>query len=138
MKIYRKLIINIILTVTLLYTFMPDTFATEMKLADGTTMSGIVSDAEDFLSNGTSQESPVNESALKSGSSTLYNVLLAIGIGVAVIWGLVLGIQFVTGTLGEKADIKKALIPYAMGCIIIFGAFAIWRLVINLLQPLAQ
>ena len=81
---------------------------------------------------------PIDYEALKSGSSTLYNVLLVIGVGVAFIWGLVIGIQFITGTLGEKADMKKALVPYAIGCIIIFGAFGIWKLLINLLQPLAS
>ena len=138
MKIHKKIMINIIIIFIFLCVFMQNTLATEIKLADKSTMSGIISDGDDFLSNGISQGTPINEAALKAGSSTIYNVLLAIGIGVAVIWGLILGIQFVTGTLGEKADIKKALIPYVMGCVIIFGAFAIWKLVINLLQPLAK
>ena len=50
---------------------------------------------------------------------------------------IVLGIQFVTGSLGEKADVKKNLIVYLVGCVIIFGAFGIWRLLLQLLQPLA-
>ena len=146
MKIHRKFIINIILAVLLLYLFTPSTFAArEAQQSEGGgsvgggsgTLGGIVSDADDFLKDGTSQESPINDETLKSGSSTLYNVLLVIGVGVAFIWGIVIGIQFITGTLGEKADMKKALVPYAIGCIIIFGAFGIWKLVINLLQPLA-
>lgn len=138
MKVYKKNIINIILTFIFICTFMQNTYATEIKLADKSTMGGIISDGDDFLSNGTSQESPINDSALKSGSSTLYNVLVAIGVGVVVIWGVVIGIQFVTGTLEDKAEMKKSLVPYIIGCVIIFGAFGIWRLVLNLLNPLAQ
>ena len=38
------------------------------------------------------------------------------------------------GSVEEKADIKGLLIPYIVGCIIIFGAFAIWKLVVDILQ----
>ena len=144
MKIHKKFIINIILAVLLLYLFAPITLARQVQEGPGDsaggrsgTLGGIASDADDFLKDGTSQESPINDETLKSGSSTLYNVLLVIGVGVAFIWGIVIGIQFITGTLGEKADMKKALVPYVIGCIIIVGAFGIWKLVINLLQPLA-
>lgn len=146
MNICKKIIINIILVFILICTFTQNAFAKSVPAtSDGggggggsSTMSGIVSDAESFLSNGTSQGSPVNDEALKAGSSVLYNVLLAIGVAVAVIWGIIIGIEFVTGTLEDKADLKKALVPYVFGCVIIFGAFGIWKLVINLLQPLAQ
>ena len=93
--------------------------------------------AKNFINNGTNAESPINDNALETGSNLLYNVLLTIGIAVALIWGLVLGIQFVTGSLEEKADVKKGLIIYLIGCIVIFGAFGIWRLLLQLLQPLA-
>ena len=101
-------------------------------------MGGIVNGAGDFVNSGINQESPINTFALQSGSSILYNVLLTIGIAVALIWGLVLGIKFVTGSLEEKAETKKGLIPYVVGCVIIFGAFGIWRLVVTLLQPLSK
>ena len=97
----------------------------------------IMNRAEGFVNNGENGGNVINNDALKEGSNTLYNVLLVIGIAVAFIWGIVLGIQFVTGSLGEKADVKKNLIVYVIGCIIIFGAFGIWRLLLQLLQPLA-
>lgn len=93
--------------------------------------------ADGFVNNGENGENVINTNALKEGSNTLYNVLLVIGIAVAFIWGIVLGIQFITGSLGEKADVKKNLIVYLVGCVIIFGAFGIWRLLLQLLEPLA-
>ena len=135
MKKYEK-IVNIILMALLMSTFL--VIFAPVTQASGGNIGDIVSEAGEFINVGKNENSPINENALKPGSSTLYNVLLAIGIAVALIGGLVLGVQFVTGSLEDKADIKKGLIPYIIGCVIIFGAFGIWRLVINLLEPLSK
>lgn len=130
MKKYKKLLINIIVIFIILFNlFIPNAYAGPLQ--------DIMNRAEGFVNNGENGGNVINNDALKEGSNTLYNVLLVIGIAVAFIWGIVLGIQFVTGSLGEKADVKKNLIVYVIGCIIIFGAFGIWRLLLQLLQPLA-
>lgn len=76
----------------------------------------------------------INTDGLQSASSTIYNLLLAAGVIVAVIIGIVIAIQFITGSIEEKAKIKETLIPYVAGCAIIFGAFAIWKIVITVLK----
>ena len=130
MKKYKKLLINIMVIFIILFNlFIPNAYAGPLQ--------DIMNRAEGFVNNGENGGNVINNDALKEGSNTLYNVLLVIGIAVAFIWGIVLGIQFVTGSLGEKADVKKNLIVYIIGCIIIFGAFGIWRLLLQLLQPLA-
>lgn len=130
MKKYKKLLINIMVIFIILFNlFIPNAYAGPLQ--------GIVDNAQNFINNGDNGENVINNDALKEGSNTLYNVLLVIGIAVAFIWGIVLGIQFITGSLGEKADVKKNLIVYLVGCVIIFGAFGIWRLLLQLLQPLA-
>ena len=130
MKKYKKLLINIMVIFIILFNlFIPNAYAGPLQ--------DIMNRAEGFVNNGENGGNVINNDALKEGSNTLYNVLLVIGIAVAFIWGIVLGIQFVTGSLGEKADVKKNLIVYLVGCVIIFGAFGIWRLLLQLLQPLA-
>lgn len=130
MKKYKKLLINIMVIFIILFNlFIPNAYAGPLQ--------DIMNRAEGFVNNGENGGNVINNDALKEGSNTLYNVLLVIGIAVAFIWGIVLGIQFITGSLGEKADVKKNLIVYLIGCIIIFGAFGIWRLLLQLLQPLA-
>ncbi len=96
-------------------------------------MSTIISGADDFISTGKGQEQ-IGSDNLKELSDKIYDVLLAIGIVVAVIVGLVLGIQFMVGSVEQKSKIKEALVPYVAGCVVIFGAFGIWRLVVILLQ----
>jgi hypothetical protein len=34
-----------------------------------------------------------------------------------------------TSSVEEKAQVKEALIPYVAGCVVAFGSFGIWRLV---------
>ncbi len=130
MKKSKKQLINIMVIFIILFNlFIPNAYAGPLQ--------DIMNRAEGFVNNGENGGNVINNDALKEGSNTLYNVLLVIGIAVAFIWGIVLGIQFVTGSLGEKADVKKNLIVYVIGCIIIFGAFGIWRLLLQLLHPLA-
>ncbi len=130
MKKYKKLLINIMVIFIILFNlFIPNAYAGLLQ--------DIMNRAEGFVNNGENGGNVINNDALREGSNTLYNVLLVIGIAVAFIWGIVLGIQFITGSLGEKADVKKNLIVYIIGCIIIFGAFGIWKLLLQLLQPLA-
>ncbi len=129
MKKYKKLLINIMVIFIILFNlFIPNAYAGPLQ--------DIMNRAEGFVNNGENGGNVINNDALKEGSNTLYNVLLVIGIAVAFIWGIVLGIQFITGSLGEKADVKKNLIVYLVGCVIIFGAFGIWKLLLQLLEPL--
>lgn len=129
MKKYKKLLINIMVILIILFNlFIPNAYAGPLQ--------DIMNRAEGFVNNGENGGNVINNDALKEGSNTLYNVLLVIGIAVAFIWGIVLGIQFITGSLGEKADVKKNLIVYLVGCVIIFGAFGIWKLLLQLLEPL--
>lgn len=92
----------------------------------------IVSGADDFINKGT--DNPFPEANMQNMSDVLYNILLVVGIVLAVIIGTVLGIKFMTGGIEEKAKVKETLIPYIAGCVVIFGAFTIWKLVVTILQ----
>ena len=45
-----------------------------------------------------------------------------------------LGIQFMVGSVDQKAKVKDSLIPYIVGCFVIFGAFGIWKIVLTILE----
>lgn len=94
-----------------------------------------ISGADDFIQTGTQKE-PIGAGNVKKLSDNIYNVLLAIGIVITVIVGLILGIQFMTGSVQAKGKVKEALIPYVTGCVVIFGAFGIWKLVVTILQAI--
>ena len=94
----------------------------------------IIEGAEEFVSAGEGENTPLDEADLKEVSSVIYNVLLILGIIAAVIVGLIIGIKMMMGSSTQKAETKELLIPYVVGCVIIFGAFGIWKLVVNMLN----
>lgn len=98
------------------------------------TLDDMMTDADSFVAN--SKSDSIDSKSLQDFSSTIYNIALQIGIGVAVVVGLALGIQFMLAGVDGKADVKKALIAYVVGCVAIFGAFGVWKLVIEVMQQI--
>jgi len=45
---------------------------------------------------------------------------------------MIIGIQFIIGSVDEKAKIKETLVPYVIGVFIIFSAFGIWKIVMSI------
>lgn len=95
----------------------------------GTIMNG----ANSFLNNAENREI-FNSDNERSAVDQIYFTMLTIGIVLAVFAGGILGIQFITSGAAGQAKVKEKLIPFALGALVIFGAFGIWRLVYNLLN----
>jgi len=72
----------------------------------------------------------------KDAIDTLYYIMLSIAIVVAFIVGSVLGIQFITSGAAGQAKVKEKIIPFALGTLVAFGAFGIWRITYNVLNGL--
>lgn len=98
----------------------------------------VIDTGDQFLEDGSSQDSPIDSGKLEDEIGKLYNMLLTAGVVVAVLAGAILGIKFITGSLDEQAKIKEVLIPYVVGCIVIFGAFGIWKLVMETLSAIGK
>ena len=97
-------------------------------------ISDVITGGDNFLQAGKNEGVVINidEEKLKDTSNMLYNILLIIGMCVAVIISAILGIKFMIGSAEEKAEIKETLIPFVIGCIVIFGAFGIWKIFIDI------
>ncbi len=98
------------------------------------TLDEVLSEANSFLSAGSSSESTLNGTNVIKASNTLYNILFSIGIFLSVAIGMYLGGKFMVSSVEEKAKVKEMLIPYIVGCVVIFGSFIIWKLIILLLN----
>ncbi len=123
---YRKIILTIILLITVFSIHCSTTYAS--------TFGEILSGGDGFVQDANS--TPISNEKIEDLLDTLYNTLLIIGIAVAVIVGIILGIQFITGSVEQKSKIKESLIPYFVGCAVIFGALGIWKLVITIFSSL--
>ena len=61
----------------------------------------------------------------------IMGILQAVGIVIAVVVLMVLGIKYMMGSAEEKAEYKKTMIPYVVGAILIFAATTIANAVFN-------
>lgn len=95
-------------------------------------VSDIISGGDSFIEAGKNQNVVIDTDKLQSASNTVYNILLVVGMCIAVVVSCILGIQFMIGSVEEKAKVKDALIPFIIGCIVIFGAFGIWKIFVNI------
>lgn len=108
----------------------------ELKTANkdsASSLDDMMSDADDFVKEGEIQYA---EDALQDFSSTLFNIFSIVGAAVAVIIGIVIGIKYMIGSVEEKAEYKKMLVPYIVGCVVVFGAFGIWKLIVVMLESI--
>ena len=96
-------------------------------------MTDIFSDARKFVNRGRSNQNDFDIASFKINIDTIYTILLTVGIALTVIIGGILGIKFMMASAEDKAKIKEAMIPYVIGCIVIYGAFFIWKTVIIVL-----
>lgn len=97
----------------------------------GDSLDDMMSDGEAFIENGTVT---YDQTKLTNVSNTIYNILLTVGVIMAVLVGAILGIKLMVSGVEQKVEAKKLLVPYVAGCIVIFGGFGIWKLVVTILQ----
>jgi len=126
MKLKTVLIIILIFVINLMF------FNMHIVKATDSGVSGVFEGGDKFVSAGKQGTFKVDESELKKASDTVYNILLFAGIAVAVIMTSILGIKFMIGSAEEKAQVKDTLVPFVIGCIVVFGAFAIWKIFITI------
>lgn len=75
----------------------------------------------------------IDEGKLKKNLAQIFNILSTIGVILSVVVGGILGIKFMMASAEDKAQIKEMMVPYIVGCAVIFGAFAIWKFVVSML-----
>ena len=139
-----KWIIRFIIILWSLLTILSNSNITlGVKLASEDTKKDVTAEdvtggAKNFIQAGSKEDNPLDVDNLKNVSDVVYNILLTVGIIAVAIIGLIIGIKYMTGSVSQKAETKELLTPYIVGCVIIFGAFGIWKIVVELLNQTQQ
>lgn len=115
-----------ILTVILLVAMILTTFTTIVNASYSDQVDGLF----DVDAEGTD--------GIMNVGGNIVSIVTTIGIIVAVVVLLVLGIKYMMGSASEKAEYKKTMIPYLVGAILIFGASAIAKAVIAISENLTS
>ena len=124
-----KFLVFLFVFILLNVLFSPTSSASNITLKD------IIDKGENWVSDPVDTHG-FDTGALQKTSNDVYNIFLIIGICIAVLIGIFLGILWMISSVEDKAEIKKALIPYIVGCIVIFGAFTIWKVIVDFGQTL--
>ncbi|MBR6504813.1 MAG: hypothetical protein IKT41_03780 [Clostridia bacterium] len=125
-KLYLKILLMIIVFIS--------TFS--FCLVTSNAMDSIITSADEFLGKGTNET--LNFGQIKIVSDNLYNLFFIVGVAATVLVGMIIGIKFMVESAEEKAKLKEALVPYIVGCVIIYGAFGIWKVAINIGKSLSE
>lgn len=104
-----------------------------VTMAANTTTSGDLSTTIDKIAEG---KPGTNVDKVVGLGQTIVTVMQTIGIVVAIVVLLVLGIKYMIGSAEEKAEYKKTMLPYVVGAVLIFASTTIVNVVYQLANGL--
>lgn len=146
--IKRKKIINrtILLILTLLFINLVVLNSNVYAENESFSISNVFNGASEFLNRGKQGSDGVNPGVIGESFARqikpLGDVLISIGMAVAVGGAIYLGIKFAsagaTGDTKKKAELKESLTAFAVAVGIFALAYPIWAMVVSVLEKLQQ
>ena len=82
--------------------------------------------------NGLNGNGNVQTNDLTKVGNNIVTIIQVVGIVIAVIVFLVIGIKYMMGSASEKAEYKKTMIPYIVGAVLIFAGTSLVRVIYSL------
>lgn len=82
--------------------------------------------------NGLNGNGNVQTNDLTKVGNNIVTIIQVVGIVIAVIVLLVIGIKYMMGSASEKAEYKKTMIPYIVGAVLIFAGTSLIRVIYSL------
>ncbi len=113
MKAIQKIVIILTIIVMILIVFSSSIYAFEVGDFSGT---------------------PINNKELDNAGNKIITVISTIGSVVSVIVLVVIGIKYMIGSVEEKAEYKRTLMPYVIGAGLVFAASAIAGAIYNMVK----
>ena len=82
--------------------------------------------------NGLNGNGNVQTNDLTKVGNNIVTIIQVVGIVIAVIVLLVIGIKYMMGSASEKAEYKKTMIPYIVGAVLIFAGTSLVKVIYSL------
>lgn len=127
-----KVIIKIILLMLIIQ-------AIYTSKTEALSLDGIIDAGDNFINEGKTESQKneaINYEEFRLTTNNIGSILTTLGIVLAVIIGGILGIQIMWGSIEQQVKAKEMIMPYVVGCIVIFGAFGIWKLAVTIFSQL--
>ena len=99
--------------------------------------SSINEKAKEFINRGSKSET-ISQQKVEQDLKPLAQILMGIAALVLLSVGAILGVKYMISGTDERANIKEKLIWYIVSAVLIFGAVAIFNIVINILNKVSD
>ncbi len=90
------------------------------------------------MSNITKADTSANSNGLLKSINGVIGLLQLVGSGIAIIVVTILGIKYILASPSDKADVKKAIMPILIGCILLFGGVNIVAIIADISEKTAS
>ena len=129
MKTSKKMLIKIIFVLMIIYAVISSIY-----VAEATTLKDMESQAKNFISKGKQQanQSKIDAGAIAGEFVGIGQILTLVGAGVLVAVTTYMGIKYLTAGPEAQAKLKVQLIGIVVSGVVIFGAYGIWSMVVDI------
>ena len=130
-KIIYTLILFTVMFGNFQYTYAIESVEkTNILIAKQDIISDLGGNLDEYKDTGTESRS------LKDKLGVVFSVVNAIGVILSVIILIILGIKYMLGSVEEKADYKKSMIPYIVGAAILFTGSFLPQLIYDIVKDI--
>ena len=149
MKYILKIITMLFITAITINLYMTYSFGEEAESSDVSggslsssssqieSYSSINEKAKEFINRGSEKET-ISQQKVEQDLKPLAQILMGIAVLVLLSVGAILGVKYMISGADERAKIKEKLIWYIVSAVLIFGAVAIFNIVINILNKVSD
>ncbi len=130
-KAIKALIISIIFLFILTMIIPNKIYAKSIEVNSSIKVATGVIDPDDFEPQDPTQ-SDIN--VMMNMSNVIIGTIQVIGVVVSFISLMVLGLKYMTGSISEKAEYKKTMIPYLIGTIMFFAITQLVALIASIVE----
>ena len=129
MNLIKKSLLIISLFLLIINIFMVNCYKVEAL-----TLKEMQEQTKEFLTTGETEADSIETDGIFDDLVDMGSILTTIGAGVMVAVTLYMGIRFITATPEAQAKLKQQLIGLVVAGFVIFGAYFIWKIVINIVE----
>lgn len=109
-------------------------FNINLYKVEALTLSEMQSETNDFMTHGKDGSGDIDGDGIFKDLADMGSILTTIGAGVLVAATLYMGIKYMTASPEAQAKLKQQLIGLVVSGFVIFGSYAIWKIVVAIVE----
>lgn len=109
-------------------------FNINLYKVEALTLSDMQKETNDFITKGQTGSNDIDGAGIFKDLADMGSILTTIGAGVLVAATLYMGIKYMTASPEAQAKLKQQLIGLVVSGFVIFGSYAIWKIVVTIVE----